>query len=726
MLTTTQFALRKAIAVSRSLPAPVNAALLHVQECITKVENAPGGSTIADDIRCLESSDNAFVVVAGVQAAAYFCSTGSLDSDAAGDLLCGLVRRGLASPDAAVRNAAVGAVAIVLVASGYEPGARFLELSRSGCTDASLDWQVNEAFVMALCAVLQSREACAMFHALLQHCVFDALSGSSAVANKYVSSAFMHLCSSVVEAFELDGDSVLLVSKAIVDVMSGGSREARFSASLALRSVVKRWPRMLLLGPPCAPLFPCLVLSRYYGPERHRLFCVSTWKRFVDYAASVVVLPSRSDHTAATSTTLFPPAPSSMFATITTRSSDEPVRSGAVHSRGRTSAPGPSLESPTVQAKISDRAVSPSRRKSLSAAVLDSQFLAEEAPSAGSDASSWPQSKDSSDLSSPPVSISTPDEYVRGISATVGSVGPALVAQRIAAVSAFYLSQLIESADADAREAAAHCIAELVTKVDLSVVRPYAESFLGPLLSLCGDTASWACRDAAAVASSKLVCAFSDVFSKTSIDGAVRVLFLCLSDEHRMVRDHAAMSIISLSRNFSWVMADAISMVEIFILNKGAPSGSGEFAGTSAPEWNQDLNWRRVAGVACFIRELAGIEGKAEAVARVFAQIIDSMTLPECPLWACEVFCRAIPETCSGIGKKATKRLLDALLILLHKIASQSSEPLGHSNDPAVLLAVGDVSSFLRVFVGPSIFDGHVTPAQAEALMRAASIAKLQ
>lgn len=732
MIPSVLYSLRKATATAQGLTEDARSALRSLE---SRVAEASISDADTADVLRLAAVSNELVRVASLQVTALLASGTPLRRE-----LVESVQQSLSDPGAAVRSAAVNATSWMIVTADAEIGGAFVRACADGASDA-VEWQAQEACVMALAASVRARRSDdSLRRAILNFALGVLPACLAATTVKYVRGAAMHLCASIVESWTLDelqreehrGGAMHVVA-AIASVASGdGGRETRYAASVALRAVVSRWPGALFEPTEFAEfaaaarrlLLPPLVLARYYGPERQRLFCVGTWRLVV------AELERREGGQAAIE-------PHSTSSTL----------GAAIGSSGL---PGPAPEQRPGGAAASDRAASPSRSRSLSCALLDSQLLAEGtapgalaaahataarapwqtvAPAPPSNrpfsparcaASPFPVSRaaapdrdgrSAGDACSPSAARASGVTTVSSFTATVSGVGPAFVAAHMPVIADFFLGQLSGS-DEDAREAAAHCVAELTAKVDSSSVAPFATAFVEALGSACVDAASWSCRDAAAVAIAKVLVAFQDAFLTEAADKAAGLLAGLLGDEHRTVRDHAAVALVEVSRSVAALRMTAARTAESIVSVVASSAGPG----SSDPA---TLRWHLAAGAVCLLRELAAID--AAVVFTLVGPLLSALSMPEAPLWPREILCRTLPELCTRLGKPRTKRVLDELLVILSSAAAECTAPLGLRGDRGVAFAVADAVAFLRQFVGPSIFDGHLSPAQAETLALAAT-----
>ena len=125
-----------------------------------------------------------------------------------------------------------------------------------------------------------------------------------------------------------------------------------------------------------------------------------------------------------------------------------------------------------------------------------------------------------------------------------GDQGKHVVSMYAQNVCEFYIVQSLADNHA-VREAACHCIAELCTKVALTVskepFKPYVQNLLKALLD-CFKDESWPVRDAACGACVEFVTAFPEE-STVLLPELLDLWFHHLSDNITSVREHSAMSL---------------------------------------------------------------------------------------------------------------------------------------------------------------------------------------
>ena len=536
-------------------------------------------------------------------------------------------------------------------------------------------------------------------------------------------------------------------------------------------------------------LLPWLCYSRYFGPERHRYVAIETWKRLVSAPSTIATVASMSGQLSA-STEIGTVAanransafssPSSITSVTMTAAASSSSSYGSQPARGRDLFPN-AADGSSSSARTA-RAASPMRRFSVTAYLqsMTGGTAAGDVDSPSDVAARFPVSaspvRQVGNASSVPASVmAAPVALPSGSSST----GPLLLQKHVEPVTTFYLAKL-RCADADSQEAACHCVAELATKVDAAAVRPYASEMLDAVMACLQPSSryEWFVRDAATVATVKLALAF---FTSKSGDDGIAATFVgpaCdlpslwlrinAADEHRMVRDHAAMvlglALTSLQPTTPLIAAepraDDAAGASLLKAADGRSIGSPLFASpsrqasqsvgqasspspSSSPRFSRSplhragdspaplvagprsqllvdviadvtsrveeaaaadlprdpteqvgssraaVLSRSLDGAVYLVRELAHIDPPATAA--LLLRLGEGIAQSWCQLSVREAMARHLPDIAKAVGKQAFKRSLDAFLPPLCK------------------------------FVGPSIFDGRVTPEQAAQLSAAAA-----
>eukprot|EP00899_Mesostigma_viride_P016795 jgi/Mesvir1/25116/Mv21577-RA.2 len=160
----------------------------------------------------------------------------------------------------------------------------------------------------------------------------------------------------------------------------------------------------------------------------------------------------------------------------------------------------------------------------------------------------------------------------------VRNEGRVLVAQHIPHVVAYYVSQ--SRADNHAvREAACHCMAELMSKIEREAVKPHVPTLLGALID-CFKDASWPVRDASCVACGQCVVAFPEE-SRVILDELYELWFAHLWDNIWSVRENSAVALGNAIRAYNGEALDKIlpKLREMLPMAKSQPNDSKRFGG---------------------------------------------------------------------------------------------------------------------------------------------------
>lgn len=599
--------------------------------------------------------------------------------------------------------------------------------------------------------------------------------------------AILQLACSCSDAADVVDGVARSASTALISDCASSTHPHAHLASLSLARVL-----VDNVGAHLEPVFPSLLpwlcYSRYFGQERHRFVAVETWKRLVNLPPSslgVEVSPVGGEPTSDASGPLPPPGSGATTPT-------QPMRRSRWYPSGREGRGGPDA-SPMggadgqQQQPSRARAASPMRRFSVSAYLSAHDGSGDEGTSAPPP-SSMPAGP----------SPTSHGEASAEAASSAGVTGPRLIERHIDAVVQFYVAHLA-SPSVDAREAACHCTAELAGKIDADVVRPHAECMLTALLACLDASAAyemWPARDAGVVATAKLAVSFFVSPDKSGFDGPARdlpALWLRVNghDEHRMVRDHAAMVLglamaalgVAPSSTGSaaagaptsavasgspgapvlGISPQALSPVKqvaqspsLFALrgsplrghadpSAAAPSThplvvqirdtihdllSSQAAANGAPDYapsppaseaapsslpdSTGAHWRAVDGSIYAVRELSAAD--PPSAAGLLPLLAECVSLRACPWTVRESLAHHLPEIARCVGKQAVKRCLDGFLQPLLDLACA---PPVNSDSRGAAFAALDCVSQLRKLVGPSIFEGRLSPQQA-AQLRAA------
>ncbi|XP_064622843.1 uncharacterized protein LOC135485045 [Lineus longissimus] len=128
-----------------------------------------------------------------------------------------------------------------------------------------------------------------------------------------------------------------------------------------------------------------------------------------------------------------------------------------------------------------------------------------------------------------------------------GGEGRHLVEQHIQSVVEYYISQT-EADNHAVREAACACIAELGSKIDCDVVRPYVPSLLDALI-VCFKDDSWPVRDASCVACGNFILCFPEE-ARGMMDTMYPLFFENLQDNIPSVRQGGAVALANVCKAY--------------------------------------------------------------------------------------------------------------------------------------------------------------------------------
>ena len=127
--------------------------------------------------------------------------------------------------------------------------------------------------------------------------------------------------------------------------------------------------------------------------------------------------------------------------------------------------------------------------------------------------------------------------------------GRQAVAQHVAEVVQYYCQALGDVRNHFNRIASCYAIKELVGKVELSAVLPYASQLIDAVMP-CLDDAHWEVRSASCTAMAQLVESFSSHVEARTED-IMRLCLMGLEDESWSIREDSAMTLASMARNLS-------------------------------------------------------------------------------------------------------------------------------------------------------------------------------
>ena len=322
-----------------------------------------------------------------------------------------------------------------------------------------------------------------------------------------------------------------------------------------------------------------------------------------------------------------------------------------------------------------------------------------------------------------------------------GSDGKKLVESCIAAVVSYYV-QSTKANNHAVREAACHCIAELASKIDTNVTRPYVAQLIEALLECFRDD-SWPVRDSACISCGNLLLEFPEEV-KCHRDVLYKLFLGNLQDPIPSVRAGAAISLGKYVKAYNdEVMTEIVNEIkEGFDFIKTQPQDSDNFVGLDkkpavfgvvknlqdpnhtdqimyscgslAPKMSrQKLGgctdchfqrpskpWERSDGCVYFLTELS--KNFPEISITLIPDLIKASSYKHFPQHVIfvETICKQIPIFAKAIKKRAFKAHLENFFPIIF-YALDSDTQLTSSAAENCLLE-------LSVFVGPGILKGRV------------------
>lgn len=497
--------------------------------------------------------------------------------------------------------------------------------------------------------------------------------------------------------------------------------QVRFSCSVAMRSAAMLYPGSIVAR--FDTLLPRLCFNRYFGSDRHRIFCVDTWRLIVAHMQS----GNGSTHSstaqpastppltaaAASAATLALDAASATSSSVPVERDDVPaLEATAAGSSARSVADLPlpaALQRAVMPPRARPSTSTPAADVSPSKGIQSSQEgtssvatpPAHASPSPlGTSSPSRAERPQPQDQPSPGLSTAAAAALAPG--ADGGSaVGPAAVAQRIELIVAYYKGCTgMESPSPDVVEAACHCVAELASKINPAAVGPHAGDLLHSALHACRN-AAWPTRDAALMACGKLFtnyCGLQPAVRSLQYTVVVRAAGL-LSDSSRNCREHAAV-VIGLLLNVNPKLASALAVackralqgttLDLVALNEAIAK-----CGIEVPEANERSDAADNAkGDASLLAQQA--ESTAAEVPGSKArepEHPDRTAIIEGGVFLLRELCSAVPDTVIGCG-------------LLDMLADTAADT--HASSPQAQEVIWRVLPSCAHAIGPKRFKRHL------------------
>ncbi|CAH1792996.1 unnamed protein product [Owenia fusiformis] len=325
-----------------------------------------------------------------------------------------------------------------------------------------------------------------------------------------------------------------------------------------------------------------------------------------------------------------------------------------------------------------------------------------------------------------------------------GMGGAKLVETYITETVEFYISQT-EADNHAVREAACACIAELGTKIDKDVVRPFVPGLLDALL-VCFKDDSWPVRDASCIACGNFLRCFAEE-SKGSLDALFPLFFENLQDNIPSVRQGAAnalanvilaygdevipMIVAKIKEGLAGIAKQPENAEKYSGLEKG-PATYGVVkrardndmdthsnqpmysCGSLAPKMGRGGGcmdhqfkrpsepWETADGCVHLVAEMAPLKDLASRVSELLPDVAHAATYHQYAQHVnfLETICKQLPNIARGLGKRPFKAHIELFL-----------EPIFYSiscDNALTSSAAVNCLSQLSAYIGPGIMRGRV------------------
>ena len=326
----------------------------------------------------------------------------------------------------------------------------------------------------------------------------------------------------------------------------------------------------------------------------------------------------------------------------------------------------------------------------------------------------------------------------------LGNEGRANVELLIEDVVAFYISQT-ESDNHAVREAACHCMAELGSKINQDVVRPYLPRLL-EALHFCFKDESWPVRDTACVACGNFALAFPQECAQL-IDALYPLFFTNLGDPIPTVRQGAAVALTNVAKAFGEKSIDFIFMklneglkgIEFQKASSerydGLEKGAATYGvvkklrdndldlhsdqvmyscGSLAPKMKRGGGcsdhsfkrpsepWELADGCVYLLSELSNISHALKHVVESISHLIEAVKFRHYThhLNFFESVNKVLPNIAKSIGKQAFKQYLEGFLdMLFYSLSSENA---------LSKVAANECAEFFITFLGLNIVKGRI------------------
>ena len=267
--------------------------------------------------------------------------------------------------------------------------------------------------------------------------------------------------------------------------------------------------------------------------------------------------------------------------------------------------------------------------------------------------------------------------------AVCGERGRSLLEQHLSQTVLYY--QASAGSDCSSvREAAAHCMSELVSKLEPITVAPHVKDLLDSLTALTAEDEAWPVRDAASVAASSVLRHHPEL-ARLRLPDLLPVFSRHLADQVSSVRQGAAICLANTVRAYpgeGQVINDVLDNIRAGL--KGVREG----------------DWERGEGCVHAVAELSKIKDQQGAVSSLLAEIFQSCQYRHFSshLQYCTTVCTKLNQIATNIDKRPLKPHLELEVIFLCL----------ESDSPSARAAATDCLKTLSRILGPNILRGRV------------------
>ena len=267
--------------------------------------------------------------------------------------------------------------------------------------------------------------------------------------------------------------------------------------------------------------------------------------------------------------------------------------------------------------------------------------------------------------------------------AVCGERGRSLLEQHLSQTVLYY--QASAGSDCSSvREAAAHCMSELVSKLEPLTVAPHVPDLLDSLTALTVEDEAWPVRDAASVAASSVLRHHPDL-ARRRLPHLLPVFSRHLADQVSSVRQGAAICLANTVRAYPGeveVITDVLDTIRAGL--RGVREG----------------DWERGEGCVHAVAELSKIKDQQGAVSSLLADIFQSCQYRHFSshLQYCTTVCTNLTKIATNIDKRHLKPHLELEVIFLCL----------ESDSPSARAAATDCLTTLSRILGPNILRGRV------------------